>query len=303
MAVLPLPVTGDFNPNLTLRLLGFLRRNKVDVLVPCLMKDVRTAGLAGRMARTPRILARQGLVLCRPRPRYRHSFLRLTDGMIVNSAGIRDEYMGYGWFPEGFIHLVYNGMDPEWADVPDAVPDADPPMVLGAGRLDPQKSFGTLLEAAAMAMRDGRDWRFVIAGEGEQRGELERRVREEGLSNVGLPGHVEDLHRLMHRCSVFCLPSLFEGMPNVVMEAMAAGRPVAATDIRGTDELVVDGETGLLVPAADPEALYGALSELMDDRNLRRRMGESGRRRVEEHFSLERMLDRLEEVFMEGLRR
>jgi glycosyltransferase involved in cell wall biosynthesis len=99
-------------------------------------------------------------------------------------------------------------------------------------------------------------------------------------------GYRDDVPALLAGCDVFCLPSRMEGMPLVVLEAMAQGKPVVATAVGGTGELVVDGETGVLVPPDDVDALAGALARLLSDSELARRMGEAGRARVERDFSL-----------------
>jgi glycosyltransferase involved in cell wall biosynthesis len=96
---------------------------------------------------------------------------------------------------------------------------------------------------------------------------------------------------LIREARVVALPSRTEGLPIVLLEAMAQARPVVATPVGGTPELVVDGETGVLVPPGDVHALAQALREVLDDDERARRLGESGRRRVEEHFSAERMAD------------
>lgn len=292
--LLELPVAGDINPRLTNRLLGFLRSNSVDVLVLNLMKDIRTAGPAGRMAGTPLILSRQGLVLCSSKLKYRLSFALFTDGMIVNSSHIRNTYLSYGWFRPERIHTVHNGI-------------ALPPLnenrqfgsniVLSAGRLDPQKGYPILLKAASIARTDKQPWQFVIAGEGPQRQELESRIEGMKLENVRLIGFQRDIRPHLERAALLALPSLFEGMPNVVMEAMAAGKPVVATDLPGTRDLVIQGETGLLVPVSDAGALYAGIRKIMDSPSRAERMGEAGRERIARDFTISQMLDRLESVF------
>ena len=111
-----------------------------------------------------------------------------------------------------------------------------------------------------------------------------------------LTGIREDVAQLLALSSLFVLPSLSEGMPNVVLEAMAAKLPVVATAVDGTNSLVIHGETGLLVPPADPTALSRAILTLLDDPGRCRQMGQEGYERVREHFSEQVMCQRYEDV-------
>jgi glycosyltransferase involved in cell wall biosynthesis len=159
-------------------------------------------------------------------------------------------------------------------------------VVVAAGRLSPEKGFDVLIDAAAEVLRDEPTTGFVLFGEGSLRPKLERRVAELGLAGrFVLPGFRSDLDRLLPAADVVALPSFTEGLPNVALEASAAGVPVVATAVGGTPEVVADGETGLLVPAGDPDALAGALLTLLRDPAVRSRMVAAGRRRMRERFT------------------
>ena len=153
-------------------------------------------------------------------------------------------------------------------------------------RLAEVKGQRTLLAAIAHV-----DATAVLVGRDlEQGGAYERVLRAEAerlgvAKRVVFAGYRGDVPALLAGCDVFCLPSSAEGLPLVVLEAMAHGRPVVATPAGGTAELVVDGETGILVPPADASALADALRSLLADPERARRMGEAGRRRVLAEFS------------------
>lgn len=263
------------------------------------MKDIRIAGLAGRMARVPLILARQGLVLCKKKLKYELGFRYLTDGLIVNSASVRDTYLSYGWFKEHQIGIIHNGVsvtpDTPLFDVQRIVPQAESRMmILTAGRLDPQKGFMNLLEVAKRAKAMNRSWIFVIAGEGPLKNQIEDRIADYGISDtVRLIGFQSEIRSLMKSSDVFILPSRFEGMPNVVMEAMAEGTPVVASDVNGIKELMIDGETGYLVSPDNTDDFVDRLVRL-EDRDRRTQMGTAARERVLRCFTWERMADQLE---------
>jgi glycosyltransferase involved in cell wall biosynthesis len=143
---------------------------------------------------------------------------------------------------------------------------------------------------------------FVLAGDGPQRGALEAESRRLGIAErVVFLGHREDVPALLSCCDLFVLPSLFEGLPVSVLEAMAAARPVIATAIGGTDEAVVHGKTGLLVPPGDSAALATSIQLLLADRAMADRLAQAGRARVEQEFSAETMTDRVSLLYDEVL--
>jgi glycosyltransferase involved in cell wall biosynthesis len=161
---------------------------------------------------------------------------------------------------------------PSGVHVPERVgEEAEPPEILFAGRLSPEKGVLELVEAA-----DGIP--LVVAGDGP----LRDRVPEA----LGFVPHRE-LERLYERAAVVACPSYREGFGVVCAEAMAHGRPVVASAVGGLLDLVVDGETGILVPPGDVEALREAFRRLLADQKLRRRLGEAARRRARERFSWE----------------
>jgi glycosyltransferase involved in cell wall biosynthesis len=179
----------------------------------------------------------------------------------------------------------------------------DVPLVGSVGRLHPQKDFATLLAAIAQVRKRIPTVRLLLVGDGELRDELESQSRSLGLSEiVTFAGSRTDVPEILAAVDVFTLSSLWEGMSNAALEAMAAGLPVVATAVGGTPEVVVDEVTGLLVPPHDPTSLAGALTTLLREPALRRRMGQAGRERVQEQFSVERMVCRTEALYTEMLR-
>ena len=164
--------------------------------------------------------------------------------------------------------------------------------MLYAGRLRTRKAVAVLVEAFATVHRRAPPARLRLAGDGEQRPALEAQVRRLGLAGVVVFEGAVPHHRmpeLYAAADVFCLPSLYEGFPLAILEAMAAGLPVVATRVAGNPEAVDDGVHGRLVEAEDAAALAAALLDLIEDPEGRQRMGRQARRRVEEEFSIERI--------------
>ncbi len=171
-------------------------------------------------------------------------------------------------------------------------------VVTMAGRLHPQKGHRYLIEAVPEVVAKFPGTVFLVAGEGALRVEIEAQIARAGLQDsVRLLGVRRDLPRVLLLTDVFVLPSLWEGMPNVALEAMAARVPVVATDVDGTGEVVVHGETGLLVPPADSAALAEALCTVLGDEELRKRMGDAGRERVERCFQLSDTVRRFDDLY------
>jgi glycosyltransferase involved in cell wall biosynthesis len=172
--------------------------------------------------------------------------------------------------------------------------------IASVGRLAPMKGFGILLEALAALRRDGVDARLTLAGDGPQRSALEAAARRLGIADsVTFAGALgaDEVSALLRRADVFCLPSFAEGVPVVLMEAMASRLPVVATAVMGVPELVRSGESGLLVPPGRAEPLAAALGELAADPELRERMGAAGRATVKAEFDVERSATALLALF------
>ena len=139
---------------------------------------------------------------------------------------------------------------------------------------------------------------LVIIGDGPERTALETLADDLGVADrIHWAGHRRDVPALLPAFDLYIQPSLHEGMPNTILEAMAAGLPVVATAVGGTPEVVVDGVTGLLVPPRDSNALVEAMAMLLSDQNLRYRMGRAGQERVKGQFSLERMVRQTQALY------
>jgi glycosyltransferase involved in cell wall biosynthesis len=194
------------------------------------------------------------------------------------------------------VRRIYHGVDLERFTPRTRAAGPDPSRLITVTRLKEKKGFPWLLEALALLKDRGRTFRLDIYGEGDQRGAIEDRVRSLGLAGrVTLHGGIghDRIPEVLASAGLFVLPCVVlpnqdrDGIPNTILEALASGVPVVSTAISGIPEAVRDGETGLLVPERDAEALAGALERLMDDAALRERCARQGRALVEEMFSIE----------------
>jgi glycosyltransferase involved in cell wall biosynthesis len=265
----------------------------------------RYALMAAAAARVPAIVATAHLVSDVAPPSRGGFPQRLaavcTDRYIAVSEGVAKRMRDRLGVSEGKVLVVYNGIDAEGDPAPSGdglrtriAGRSDRPIVLTVARLDTQKGHPYLLAAAAEIPHAV----FALVGEGGEQAALESQARALGIAErVRFLGHRDDVPELLAACDVFVLPSLYEGLPLSVLEAMAAAKPVVATAIEGTGEAVVDGVTGLLVPPADPARLAGAIRALLADGTLASRMGEEGRARVRREFSLRKMIDGVTGVY------
>lgn len=210
-------------------------------------------------------------------------------------------------FPRDAIRVIRNGVDlHRFAGVErDAARQA---LHLGAsdlaigsvGRFQPVKDHANLLQACARLHRRGHPHVLVLAGMGPLREQLEQLAADLGIhEHVRFLGHRRDVEWVLAALDVFALPSKSEGLSNTIQEAMAAGVPVVATHVGGADELVQADVTGQLVPAQDPDALAGALADMLSDEDRRRHMGAAGRRRAEAEMSIEHMVTSYERLYLE----
>lgn len=200
--------------------------------------------------------------------------------------------------------VIHNSIDPQpflqadGAKIRQQLELEETPVLIFVNRLAPQKDPLTLVKA----IRDLPSVKLMMVGDGSLRSEVERFIHDNGLaSRVILTGKRWDIPNLLAASDVFVFSSRWEGLPYAIIEAMVAGLPVVATRVGGVPELVEDGITGFLVPPKDPKALAEAIQKLLDDPDLRCRMGQAGRKKALKEFTLERMLVETQRVYEEIL--
>jgi L-malate glycosyltransferase len=234
---------------------------------------------------------------------------RLANRVVANSTAVRDILVKNFRVPTEHVQVVRNGVDIEkfervQADkrkiFPGLQDDARLALVV-ANMRSTVKGHSDLIKAAKRICGEVPEIRFVLVGEGEERTKLEQQVRDAGLANhfVFLGGR-QDIPELLACAELSILPSRAEGLPNVILEAMAAGLPVIATRVGGTPEIIEDGVSGLLVPSQDPYALGEAILALLRDRNKAARIGRTAQERIRASFSFERAVSEIETVYESG---
>jgi glycosyltransferase involved in cell wall biosynthesis len=284
--------------------LGFwrlLRRLRPDVVHGHLYWGNVAAALGGRLVGVPAVVGSRRNLGGPPRP-LRAGLRRLANSwthlVIANSAVVRDAARGDEGLPEDRLLVIHNGVDVSRFDVaPDprlrdslSLPGSGP-IVTVVAHLRRSKGHPVFLRAWASLVRALPQARALLVGGGPLREELENRAAALGVrDSVRFLGVRDDVPALLALTDVVAHASLREGFPNAVLEALAARRPVVATDAGGTREAIVHGRTGLLVPPRDAGALEAGLVRLLSNPDEARALGEAGRRHVTAHFQISTMV-------------
>lgn len=283
------------HPFFFLRMPRALKRLAPDILVPCTALPNIWARIWGRVLGIPVV----GTVRGGGAPRRQHErFLwRLTDHMVCNSEALAEVLIGLG-VPAGRLTYVPNGVDTERFAPARPVPSERSPLIVCVARLAEDKDHLTLLRAFVLLRQRYPDLRLRLVGDGPREKELKAWVGEH-LPEGGVefcPGS-PDVRAHYAAARIFALTSVREGQPNVILEAMAAGVPVCATDAGGIPRLVAHGENGLLSSVGDSAAFAANCATLLDAPERGDRFGQDGRRRVERSFSFAAMVAAHEAIF------
>ena len=288
-------------------LAGAFRRSSPRLVQSFLFHANVAARLAAPLAGRPWVVG--GLRVAERQRRWHLALDRLTSGLATGSACVSEGVARFsrdvGRLGPDRLVVIPNGVDPAPCDLARPADRASigvPPdafLTLYVGRLDPQKGLGFLLEAASKVAGVRPDWHLALVGDGPEREALRSRAEADPTldGRVHWLGRRDDVPALLRSADLLVLPSLWEGMPNVVLEAMAARLAVVGTAVEGTEELIIPGRTGWLVPPADSGALAVALLEAVADPSRLRRFGEAARDRVEAEFTPGRVVEAYERLW------
>jgi glycosyltransferase involved in cell wall biosynthesis len=298
----------DISPRLATATVAAIRTERPDVVHTHMVHADVYGSVAARLLRRPFVSTRHNddRYLLGPFRFVDRAFMTGAGAIIAISDAVREFHIRAG-LPAKKLVTIHYGLDELPAAPSELTPAAagiadDALLVLAIGRLIEQKDHATLLAAFARAHRDEPTARLAILGWGRLEDTVKAQVRELGLEDaVLLPGRVEPAAWLA-RADVFAHTSRWEGFGIVLLEAMLAGLPVVATRVSAIPEIVVDGETGILVATGDVAGVASGLTALLTDGDRRRALGEAGRRRARAHFSVAEMTERTRAVY-EGIER
>jgi glycosyltransferase involved in cell wall biosynthesis len=317
LELVPIASRTEMDLTAAWRLLRVIRRLAPDVIHAHDAHGVAMAALALSLGTGARAGVREPALVAARRvdfhlrgnslSRWKH---RQVDCYIAASEAIRQMLLADG-VPEDRTVTVHEGIDVEHVQ---AAPPVNlhealwlphqAPVVGNVAALVPHKGQRHLIEAARLVVRDIPDVRFIVLGEGELREQLERQIREHHLEkHVLLPGFRIDVLGCIKGFDLFAMSSVTEGLGTSLLDAMACSRAIVATSAGGIPEVVEDGVTGILTAPRDHAAMAQAIVRLLGDAQARERMGAAGLARVQEHFTVDRMVAQTAAVYSRVARR
>ena len=314
----PLNNFYDYNAlKQTVRLRSYLRENRIQIVHTHEFYSGILATVAALFTDTKVIASQRNL---RMSDRLVHSWGRrglnaLADTILVNAQAIKQQILATSSVSPANIVVIKNGLsgvsfvrDPEQLlevqfrakmGLTCQLGIASSSAIVGmVANLRPVKGHRHVLNAAASVLQRRSNVHFLFIGEGELHSDLERQAKDLGIeSHVHLMGHRTDAGSLVAGFDVALLASLHEGMPNTVLEAMAAGVPVIATAVGGVNEIIEDEQTGYLVPPGDPVALAECLNRVLEQNQLRQKIGLQGQQFVQSNFAVEQLVSSVQDLY------
>ncbi|MCI0512016.1 glycosyltransferase [candidate division KSB1 bacterium] len=303
------PKKRSFDFSLISKVVRLMESEEIDIVLTTLFYADVIGALAAKRAHVPAVISWE--VVTHPF-KFRHTFaykraLKHIDMVVPVSHAIGKQIMRERGVPQEKIHTIHYGVDTVKYQPHDGAAKRrelgidDQTVIFGTNaRMTLQKGHTYLIDAAKTVVQKYPHVKFVLAGDGPLRGDIEQQIQKNGLTqNFQLLGFRTDIAALLGAYNLYVLPSLYEGLPNQVLEAMACGKGVVATAVDGTVEAVVDGTTGLLVPPKDAPALANTLLKVLDQPESSTRFGVASRQRIEENFTIEKEVRAFENLFTE----
>ncbi|GMU32596.1 MAG: hypothetical protein AMXMBFR20_04680 [Planctomycetia bacterium] len=292
-------VAGEHDPRAIFRARDFIESFEADIVHTHLLRADLFAGLAARWAAAPVLVSTCYAMGAFRREKKRRSD-RILDAIcaalpthtIAVSKAVATDCIDRLHMRPDSLSVIHTGIEPpegdfsgEGAALRSAWGEGRGPIVLTIARLSYEKGVDTLIDAAASLQATHPDVRFVVLGDGDDRAALQKQIDTLGLSHVvRLAGFVENVYPALAAADVVCLPSKSEGMPNVLLEAMAMRKPIVATDVGGIPEAIISEVNGLLVPSQQPDALARGLARTLDDREAARRWADAAHETMTSRF-------------------
>jgi glycosyltransferase involved in cell wall biosynthesis len=314
---------GKYNPRSYIhafkslrRIYRYIKESKPDIIHGYLFTAYIVGILCGKWARVPVLISsRRSLGYFKQDKAWRqiieNYINRKTDAILVNSNAVWDDVLKREKHCDGKVHLIYNGVDLEKFKPGRGDPEIRRQLrvnredfVVGVvANLIYYKGHMEILDAAVLLKKEFPNLKFVFVGrDGGMQSRIEKNRDVLSLkNNVILAGSREDVHRIIPVFDILLLASHEEGFSNVLLEGMACGKPIVATDVGGNAESVLDGVTGFIVPPRNPVKMAEALKMLLCDPALREKFGKAGRSRMEEKFSLKKLLEEMDAFYRDIL--
>jgi glycosyltransferase involved in cell wall biosynthesis len=283
------------------KLYHFLKTKKIDIIHMYGFYTNILGRIVARRAKTPIVIT--GLRMEKFGRNGLHSLLeRMTsnwsDLYISVSGRGRELILKKSWIPPNKVVVVHNGIESDWAN--GRIRNTQSTNIGMIADFNKFKAQEEVVLAAPKILEKFPNARFVLAGKGETKKSIVEMINHLGLNSFfTLPGLVSDVQQVLSQLSIFVLATHTEGLPVSILEAMSFGLPVVATKVGGIPELVEDGVTGILVKPNSPVEIASAIIKLLSDPGKANRMGEAGKSKVRKEFSLEQMMQRLQQHYLD----
>ncbi|MBN1212533.1 MAG: glycosyltransferase family 4 protein [candidate division Zixibacteria bacterium] len=298
-------ISGDFNPFTINRILGIIKNRDIEAILVTCNKDLRLGGLAARWHGRTKVVWRIGVDLTKNSPVHRKLTPRLLDGVIAPSQDLKNKIIRYGYLNEKTVTVIPSATTQYKSELtreearsklrekyrlpPEAV------IAVTSGRFVPEKGHRFLVEATGELVKKYPVLYFLFLGNGPLEPALKNQVSTLRLNErVIFTGFLDDFELEMVGADLMVHPAVDEAFGNALLDGLQAGLPVVAAEVGGIPEVIEDGCTGLLVPPGDAGALKAMVEQLLDKPELIKQLGEAGQKRWRENFTLETMVDRLE---------
>lgn len=304
-----------FDLSAIFKLRTLLKEKNIDILCTHGYKSDLIGLLAARMRRIPIIAFSRGWTKENLKIRLYYWLdrraLRMVNRVVAVSEAKKRELVKLGIKEEKIIK-IHNAIEPDKPSLSKNITREDIikefnlqkeiKIIAAAGRLSPEKGFDYFLKAIPELLNSDFKLHFMILGEGQEREKLQKLAEELGISEfVTFAGFRKDLPGILKNIDIFVNPSLSEGLPNVVLEALAMSKPVVATAVGGVPELILPNTTGILIEAGNSKALAQGILDLLNDPDQAQKMGNEGRKLVQKSFSFEDQNGKLEKLYLEVL--
>lgn len=320
-SVKPIDMSSKFNFKVILQLVNLIKEQRIDIVHSQGARADFFARLSAKLARVPVVISTVPMPVdgfdVNPIKKFIYIVLnkfseRFVDKFIVVSEALKDVMIERHKVDPQKVAMIYNGIEINEYRIDEAEKvihgklglmeeiglKSDVPVIGVIGRLVWQKGFEYFIEAIPGVLNKFKDAKFLVVGEGLLEEELKAVSKKLKIDDkISFTGFRRDIKEILATIDIFVIPSLLEGLPMILLEAMGMGKPIVATDIDGIKEVLENGKTGLLVPPRDTVALTDAIVNLLIYRDQAHQMGINARRVVEEKFGVDIMVEKVEDVY------
>ncbi len=303
-----LPIRGDFDPVTIFQIYKWLKNHETDIILTNMDKELRLCGMAAKFVKPhPVVISRRGIDYpLKNKIHYRFSYNVLADLIVANSESTKRSLLKNApWLNPERIQVIYNGINPDKYQ-PENTRDLrnelnippDAPLIGFVGQLDERKGLDNLLPAFKQLTHEIPEAVLLMVGTGALQQRIETFITQNRLErNIHLTGFRNDIPNMMRTIDLLVLPSWWEGFGIVIIEAMAAGKPVVTTNVSSMPEIVIHQETGLVVPVKDEQQLFQSMLEIVRNPEKSQKMGKRGKEVVLQKFTIAGMIDQYLALF------